>query len=141
MYIIDTHALLWYLYNSSEISEKARQIIDNEEQIFTSIASLWEIAIKQSIGKLDLEYSITQIENLCKQKQSVPLGDLRVSFGWQKIQTKPQIASRHLDELISLPNHHNDPFDRLIICQAKTENFTIITRDAIIPKYPVKTVW
>ena len=59
MYIIDTHALLWYLYNSSEISEKARQIIDNEEQIFTSIASLWEIAIKQSIGKLDLEYSIT----------------------------------------------------------------------------------
>ena len=66
MYIIDTHALLWYLYNSSEISEKARQIIDNEEQIFTSIASLWEIAIKQSIGKLDLEYSITQIENLCR---------------------------------------------------------------------------
>ena len=125
MYIIDTHALLWYLYNSSEISEKARQIIDNEEQIFTSIASLWEIAIKQSIGKLDLEYSITQIENLCQQKA---------------ISVFP-IASRHLDELISLPNHHNDPFDRLIICQAKTENFTIITRDAIIPKYPVKTVW
>ena len=125
MYIIDTHALLWYLYNSSEISEKARQIIDNEEQIFTSIASLWEIAIKQSIGKLDLEYSITQIENLCKQKA---------------ISVFP-IASRHLDELISLPNHHNAPFDRLIICQAKTENFTIITRDAIIPKYPVKTVW
>ena len=125
MYIIDTHALLWYLYNSSEISEKARQIIDNEEQIFTSIASLWEIAIKQSIGKLDLEYSITQIENLCKQKA---------------ISVFP-IVSRHLDELISLPNHHNDPFDRLIICQAKTENFTIITRDAIIPKYPVKTVW
>ena len=125
MYIIDTHALLWYLYNSSEISEKARQIIDNEEQIFTSIASLWEIAIKQSIGKLDLEYSITQIENLCKQKA---------------ISVFP-IVSRHLDELISLPNHHNDPFDRLIICQAETENFTIITRDAIIPKYPVKTVW
>ncbi|MGN0722876.1 MAG: type II toxin-antitoxin system VapC family toxin, partial [Treponema sp.] len=94
MYIIDTHALLWYLYNSSEISEKARQIIDNEEQIFTSIASLWEIAIKQSIGKLDLEYSITQIENLCKQKA---------------ISVFP-IVSRHLDELISLPNHHNDPF-------------------------------
>ena len=125
MYIIDTHALLWYLYNSSEISEKARQIIDNEEQIFTSIASLWEIAIKQSIGKLDLEYSITQIENFCKQKA---------------ISVFP-IASRHLDELISLPNHHNDPFDRLIICQAKSENLTIITRDTIIPKYPVKTVW
>ena len=125
MYIIDTHALLWYLRNSSELSEKARQIIDNEEQIFTSIASLWEIAIKQSIGKLDLEYSISQIKNLCKQKS---------------ISVFP-IASRHLDELISLPNHHNDPFDRLIICQAKSENLTIITRDTIIPKYPVKTVW
>ncbi|MCI6799227.1 MAG: hypothetical protein MR970_07190 [Spirochaetia bacterium] len=46
-----------------------------------------------------------------------------------------------MDELISLPNHHNDPFDRLIICKAKSENLTIITRDTIIPKYPVKTVW
>ena len=84
--------------------------------------------------------------NISSEKSSAKtkkrsLGDLRVNFGWQKILTKPQIASRHLDELISLPNHHNDPFDRLIICQAKTENFTIITRDAIIPKYPVKTVW
>ena len=125
MYIIDTHALLWYLRDSSELSERVREIIDNEEQIFTSIASLWEIAIKHSIGKLDLEFSITQIEELCKQKD---------------ISILP-IASKHLDELENLPNHHNDPFDRLIICQARTENLTIITRDTIIPKYPVKTVW
>ncbi len=125
MHLIDTHALLWYLRDSSELSEKAHEIIDNEEQIFTSIASLWEIAIKHSIGKLDLELSITQIEELCKQKD---------------ISILP-IASKHLDELKKLPNHHNDPFDRLIICQARTENLTIITRDTIIPKYSVKTLW
>ena len=125
MHLIDTYALLWYLRDSSKLSEKAHEIIDNEEQIFTSIASLWEIAIKHSIGKLDLEFSITQIEELCKQKD---------------ISILP-IASKHLDELKKLPNHHNDPFDRLIICQARTENLTIITRDTIIPKYSVKTLW
>lgn len=125
MYIIDTHALLWYLRNSEELSEKAREIIDNEEQIFTSIASLWEIAIKHSIGKLDLDFSISQIENLCTEKD---------------ISILP-IKAAHLDELKNLPDHHNDPFDRLIICQARTENLVIITRDTIIPKYPVQTLW
>ena len=125
MYIIDTHALLWYLRDSAELSENAHKIIDNEKQIFTSVASLWEIAIKHSIGKLDLEFSIAQIEELCNQKD---------------ISILP-IASKHLDDLKKLPNYHNDPFDRLIICQAQTENLTIITRDTIIPKYSVKTVW
>ncbi|MBQ2464296.1 MAG: PIN domain-containing protein, partial [Treponema sp.] len=69
MFIIDTHALLWYLRNSDDLSETAHKIIDTEEQIFTSVASLWEIAIKHSIGKLHLEFSISQIENLCKEKE------------------------------------------------------------------------
>ncbi len=125
MYIIDTHAILWYLRDSDELSKKARKIIDNEEQIFISIATLWEIAIKHSIGKLDLEFSISQIENLCAEKN---------------ISILP-IKAAHLDELEKLPNHHNDPFDRLIICQARTEDLSIITRDTIIPKYPVQTVW
>ena len=98
------------------------KIIDNEEHIFTSIAYLWEIAIKHSIGKLDLEVSIKQIEELCKQKD---------------ISILP-IASNHLDELENLPNHHNDPFDRLIICQARTEELTIITRDTIYSEIPRK---
>lgn len=125
MYLIDTHALLWYLRDSAELSAAARNIIDNEERIFTSAASLWEIAIKHSIGKLDLEFSISQIENLCAQKD---------------ISILP-IKAFHLDELENLPKIHGDPFDRLIICQARTEDLTIITRDTIIPKYPVRTVW
>lgn len=125
MYIIDTHALLWYLRDSDELSDKAHKIIDNENRIFTSIASLWEIAIKHSIGKLDLEFSISQIENLCIEKDITIL----------------PIKSMHLDILGNLPKIHSDPFDRLIICQALTEKLTIITRDTIIPQYDVATLW
>ncbi len=125
MYIIDTHALLWYLRNSDELSQAAHEIIDNEERIFTSVASLWEIAIKHSIGKLHLELPISQIEDLCNEKE---------------ISILP-IKSMHLDELENLPKIHNDPFDRLIICQARTEFLTIITRDTIIPQYDVRTLW
>lgn len=125
MYIIDTHALLWYLRNSDELPERDKNIINNENIIYTSIASLWEIAIKHSIGKLDLDVSISQIENLCEEKF---------------INILP-IKAKHLDKLEYLPNFHNDPFDRLIICQAITENLTILTRDSIIPNYPVSTVW
>ncbi|MBO7145039.1 MAG: type II toxin-antitoxin system VapC family toxin [Salinivirgaceae bacterium] len=125
MYIIDTHALLWYLRNSGDLSELALNTINTTELIYTSVASLWEIAIKQSIGKLDLDFSITQIENLCNEKD---------------IQILP-IKSKHLDKLKNLPKYHGDPFDRLIISQALTENLTIITRDSTIPNYPVRTLW
>ena len=125
MYIIDTHALLWYLRNSGDLSELALNTINTTELIYTCVASLWEIAIKQSIGKLDLDFSITQIENLCNEKD---------------IQILP-IKSKHLDKLKNLPKYHGDPFDRLIISQALAENLTIITRDSTIPNYPVRTLW
>ncbi len=125
MYILDTHTLLWYLRDSEELSDTARNTINDAEYICTSAVSLWEIAIKHSIGKLNLEFSISQIEELCSEK------DIYILL----------IKGNHLDELDKLPDYHNDPFDRLIICQAITENMTIITRDSIIPKYPVKTLW
>lgn len=125
MYILDTHTLLWYLRNSEELSDTARNTINNADYIFISVASLWEIAIKHSIGKLDLELSISQIESLCAQKE---------------ISILP-IKGIHLDELKNLPKYHNDPFDRLIICQSCVEDMPIITKDSIIPKYPVKTLW
>ena len=125
MYILDTHTLLWYLRDSEELSDTARNTINDADYVCVSAASLWEIAIKHSIGKLDLEFTISQIEDLCSDKDIYIL----------------PIKGRHLDELKKLPNHHNDPFDRLIICQPIAENTTIITRDTIIPKYPVKTLW
>ena len=125
MYLLDTHALLWYLRDSPELSKKALKIINTEDEIFVSVASLWEIAIKNSIGKLDLEFSIEEIENLCNEKDITIL----------------QINGKQLDKIKLLPKIHSDPFDRLIIAQAQTEELTILTTDSKIPKYPVKTLW
>ena len=124
-YILDTHTLLWYLHDSPELSSKARDLINNSQLVFVSVASLWEIAIKRNIGKLELDESITQIAKLCQQK------DINL------LPIKPQ----HLDQLEALPRFHNDPFDRLIIAQARCEKLAIITRDNIVPRYDITTVW
>ena len=125
MYLLDTHTLLWFLYNSSKIPKRTVKIISTEEQIYVSIVSFWEIAIKKSIGKLKVEYPIQKIETLCYEK------DISILH----------ITSKHLDILVDLPNIHNGPFDRLLVSQAMSENLGIITKDSIIPRYPVHTVW
>ena len=69
MFLIDTHTLLWYLKDSPELSKKSTKIINTEPTIFVSIVSLWEIAIKKSIGKLQIDKSISEIEDLCIKKE------------------------------------------------------------------------
>ena len=125
MYLLDTHTLLWFLRDSPQLSKKALEIITTENKVYVSIASLWEIAIKKSIGKLEFEHSIEKIAELCHEKDILIL----------------QIQPKYFDKVIKLPNIHNDPFDRLIIAQAVIENLVIITKDTIIPKYSVKTIW
>ena len=125
MYLLDTHTLLWFLRDSPQLSKKALEIITTENKVYVSIASLWEIAIKKSIGKLEFEHSIEKIAELCHEKDILIL----------------QIQPKYFDKIIELPNIHNDPFDRLIISQAIIENLVIITKDTIIPKYSVKTIW
>ncbi|UTC67659.1 MULTISPECIES: type II toxin-antitoxin system VapC family toxin [unclassified Treponema] len=125
MYLLDTHTLLWFLNDSPKLSKRALEIITTEGKIFFSIVSLWEIAIKKTIGKLDLDSSISEIEALCYEK------DISLI----------QIKAKHLDKIIELPNIHSDPFDRLIIAQSIIENLILITKDINIPHYPVKTVW
>ena len=125
MYLLDTHTLLWFLRDSPQLSKKALEIITTENKVYVSIASLWEIAIKKSIGKLEFEHSIEKIAELCHEKDILIL----------------QIQPKYFDRIIKLPNIHNDPFDRLIIAQAIIENLVIITKDTIIPKYSVKTIW
>ena len=125
MYLLDTHTLLWFLRDSPQLSSKALELITTENKVYVSIASLWEIAIKKSIGKLEFEHSIEKIAELCHEKDILIL----------------QIQPKYFDKIIKLPNIHNDPFDRLIIAQAIIENLVIITKDTIIPKYSVKTIW
>lgn len=124
MYIIDTHILLWFLSEPEKLSATAKKIL-LEDDLYISMASLWEIAIKQSNGKLDLPFSPEELYTICIER------NIRVK----------QILPTHLAYLKNLPKIHNDPFDRLIICQSLADNIPILTHDGKIPLYPVKTLW
>ena len=124
MYIIDTHILLWLLSEPEKLTATVKKILQ-EDELYISMASLWEIAIKQSNGKLDLPFSPEELYAICLERN---------------IQVK-QILPSHLNQLKNLPKIHNDPFDRLIICQSIAKNIPIITYDSKIPLYSVKTVW
>ena len=124
MYLIDTHILLWLLSEPEKLSPKVKKILQ-EEELYISMASLWEIAIKQSNGKLELPFTPLDLYAICLDL------DIKVK----------QILPLHLNQLLKLPKIHNDPFDRLIISQAQADDLMIITCDAQIHKYDVKTVW
>jgi len=89
------------------------------------MASFWEIAIKQSIGKLKLSLTIPALEGLCLDRNIAVLG----------------IDAASIERIKSLPQVHSDPFDRLLVAQALENGLTIITRDRMIPQYPVPTFW
>ena len=124
-YLLDTNALLFVFSAPSKLSVRARRIVRGELDLSVSVVSFWEIAIKQSIGKLQFNVTIPNLESLCigRNIQILSLG------------------STAIERIKALPTIHGDPFDRLIIAQAQMEDMTIVTCDKIMPQYPVKTVW
>ncbi|MCM1184202.1 MAG: type II toxin-antitoxin system VapC family toxin [Roseburia sp.] len=125
MYLADTCALLWFLDDNPRLSVKAKDIIGKSNDLYLSVASLWEIAIKKSIRKLDTEESVTDIENICKGYGIVIL----------------PIKTKYLERLQKLPMLHGDPFDRLIMSTALEENLTLITHDSRIKEYDINLLW
>lgn len=125
MILLDTHALLWFLNDDEKLPKHIHDLIESDTGVCVSIASFWEIAIKNSIGKLPLKCSVTEMLKICEDH------DMRVL----------QIEPTHLERLKILPKIHGDPFDRLLICQAQEESLTLVTRDENIPKYDVGTIW
>ena len=123
-YLLDTHAILWYVDADARLPLTLRDKIDASE-CFYSIASLWEIAIKQSLGRLNASISIFDYDQLCRQA------------GFCCLPIKPS----HLERIKALPSIHRDPFDRLLVSQAQEEGLVIVTTDGLIPQYPVMTVW
>ena len=126
MIIIDTHVLLWTLYDSSFLSQEAKIAISDNPRC-VSIASLWEMSIKQAIGKLKVPQSIIEIADICKKA---------------KIDILP-ISPEHCQRIQSLPDFHSDPFDRIIIAQSLVEGWPLVTHDWKIRKgYPeVNIIW
>lgn len=121
-YLVDTHVLLWYMENNPKLSKKSVTEIENgDNAILISKASLWEISIKVSTGKLKLKMPILEVENYLMIKS---IHQLDFNF-------------KDLEILSRMPFHHNDPFDRLIISQAITRNITVISDDNKFKLYPV----
>lgn len=124
-YLLDTNVLVFLLSAPPELSEEAARIARLEPALYVSMASFWEIGIKQSIGKLRIGLSVPEIEGQCRERDICIL----------------PIRSSAIERLKSLPDIHRDPFDRLLVAQALEEGLVIVTRDRIIPSYPVQTVW
>lgn len=125
-YLLDTHILLWYLENNPNLSQKMKDLLeDTTHELYLSMASLWEIAIKISIKKLDLQGSFT---------------DLRQSLKELNINIIP-IGEDDSEKLIVLPLHHRDPFDRMIIVQSQNLSIPIITKDEYFSLYDIGIIW
>jgi len=125
-YIIDTHTLLWYLSNSNQLPLKAKQILDEKDNvIFISQASFMEMSIKMSLGKLKLPVSWLDLLYYCER------GGIHIL----PIETSDSIR------LSNLPFHHRDPLDRIMICQALNRQYTLLSKDIIFEEYGVERVW
>jgi PIN domain nuclease of toxin-antitoxin system len=124
--LVDTHAFLWFMAGDARLSRAARRAIEASDGAWwLSAASVWELAIKSSLGRLTLpapaaEYIADKVQN-----------GLRVlAIEWP-----------HAAAVERLPLHHRDPFDRLIVTQAQSDRLTIVTKDAVFRKYGVSVAW
>lgn len=117
--LVDTHALLWAVENKPKLSQPARLAISDENNVvFVSLASLWEIKIKESLGKIEVP------KNFYKNLEPA---------GYELL----PVTLQHIEALGKLPLHHRDPFDRMIVVQAQCEQLVLVTGDPEIKKYDV----
>jgi PIN domain nuclease of toxin-antitoxin system len=121
--LLDTHVLIWWRASDRPAISTAAYdaIADPASEVFVSVASVWEIAIKRALGKLHAPGSLTQA-----------IG----AVGFREL----PIAALHAEQAGGLPLHHTDPFDRMLVAQAQAEGLTVVTRDANIPRYGIRTL-
>jgi len=124
--ILDTHTFIWFVNGDKNLTTKAREAIENPSNFsHISIASLWEMAIKISLGKLEITYPFEQALTQIYEN------------GFEIL----PITFEHTLVITELAFHHRDPFDRLIVAQAMTERMTIISKDEIFDHYEVTRLW
>jgi PIN domain nuclease of toxin-antitoxin system len=125
-YLIDTHVFIWFIEGSEQLPPNIRaKVLDINNDCYISIASLWEIAIKSSLGKLKLNIPFTQIADFLLQTE---------------IKVLP-VEMTHLLVLTGLELIHRDPFDRIIIAQSISEELPLLSIDKQFSKYPIHLIW
>ena len=123
---LDTHTFLWFIDDSPQLSQKGKALLEADNELLLSIASLWEIAIKLSLGKLTVEMPTEVL-----MTQQLTRNDIDVL----------PITVAHLVMVSTLPFHHRDPFDRLLIARAIVEQIPIVGVDPTFDAYPVQRLW
>ena len=125
--LLDTHALLWFVWDHAHLSENARNLMnDPDNELLLSTGTIWEIAIKVGLNKLTLAEPYEDFMN-----HAIADNNLTVL----------ETSVKHAAVLTTLPFHHRDPFDRLIIAQAITEEIAVVSGDTAFDAYPVTRVW
>jgi PIN domain nuclease of toxin-antitoxin system len=125
--LLDSHSLLWSLENSPRLSARAAEAVQSaDNEVFVSYASLWEISIKISLRKLEVK---------------MPWEETLDRFAETAASSLLAFSTAHLRQLITLPFHHRDPFDRMIVAQALSEGLTIVGSDEAFDAYGVQRVW
>ena len=124
--LVDTHAFLWFVSGDSKLSRTARRALEAPNvQLHLSAASVWEIAIKSSLGRVTLPAPVTQY---VADKAQTGLHLLPVEWA-------------HAAAVEHLPFHHRDPIDRLLVAQAQAERLPVVTRDRIFRQYGITVIW
>ncbi len=125
--LLDTHAFLALMIDAPNLSPKARTIfLDSDSTLYLSMASVWEMAIKSGLNKLNLPLPVDQYITSRTQTHGITLLDITIE---------------HMAAVENLPHHHKDPFDRLLISQCLSDKLPIMTADRMFAAYPIQTVW
>lgn len=125
--LFDTHSFIWWVDEPSKLSRAAWAALEDENnRLFVSDVSLWEMQIKVQLGKMKLKLSLEDLIESQRRDNEVEI---------------LQITTEHILALNNLPFHHKDPFDRLLIAQSIVENFTIVTADPEFSTYPARLLW
>jgi PIN domain nuclease of toxin-antitoxin system len=125
--LIDSHVLIWSYFDEQKLNRvAAATLADPANQVLVSAASLWEIAIKISVGKLQLSEPFEDFVQHGVADNGVPI---------------IPIEPRHAAEVIGLPQHHRDPFDRMIVAQALIEKLPVVSSDSVLDKYGIQRIW
>jgi PIN domain nuclease of toxin-antitoxin system len=124
--LLDTQALLWWLDGNRRLGRRARQVVESDAAtVCVSAASIWEIAIKSSMGRIKL-----------RDPLEVWAPDALAAHGFALL----NVTVAHAVAVAALPHHHTDPFDRLLIAQARLEHLALVTSDAAFDEYDVRVL-
>jgi PIN domain nuclease of toxin-antitoxin system len=115
--LLDTNVLLWTLAGDQRVEHLRDRITDDDNEIWVSTASFWEVAIKVGIGKLEVD--LVEVRQAARES------------GFQEL----PVLGQHTEALVALPNHHKDPFDRLLVAQAASEPMRLLTSDLLLRQY------